>query len=138
MASSAPFFCRRPLSLLIWNFTTPKAGGVLTDARESSTLLTYTLYFVLMILTVPQSVIQFQIKNNYKRAFLHIKVKHSRWDGTRNPGPGGSWVAQLVKWPTSVQVRISQFVSWSPGSGGLCADCSEPGACFGFCVSLSL
>ena len=49
----------------------------------------------------------------------------------------GAWVAQLVERPTSAQVRVSQFVSLSPPSG-LRADSSEPGARFGFCVSLSL
>ena len=44
----------------------------------------------------------------------------------------GAWVAQLVKCLTSAQVMISQFVSSS------CADSSEPGTCFGFCVSFSL
>ena len=29
----------------------------------------------------------------------------------------GSWVAQLVKRPTSAQVMISRFVGWSPASG---------------------
>ena len=49
----------------------------------------------------------------------------------------GTWVAQLVKRPTSAQVTISWFVSSSPVSGS-CADSSEPGACLGFCVSLCL
>ena len=47
----------------------------------------------------------------------------------------GAWVAQSVRRPTSAQVRISRFVSSSPRVG-LWADSSEPGACFGFCVSL--
>ena len=45
-------------------------------------------------------------------------------------------MAQSVKPPTLAQVMISRSVSSSPVSG--CADSSEPGACFGFCVSLSL
>ena len=44
----------------------------------------------------------------------------------------GTWVAQLVKCLTSAQVR--GFKS----RVGLCADSSEPGACFRFCVSPSL
>ena len=48
-----------------------------------------------------------------------------------------SWVAQLVKRPTSAQVMISWTVGFEPHVR-LCADSSEPGACFGFCVSLSL
>ena len=48
----------------------------------------------------------------------------------------GAWVAQSVGRLTSAQVMISRFVSSSPASGS--ADSSEPGACFGFCVSLSL
>ena len=43
----------------------------------------------------------------------------------------------MVKHPTSAQIMISQFVGSSPRVG-LCADNSEPGACFRFCVSLSL
>ena len=47
----------------------------------------------------------------------------------------GPWVAQLVTHMTLAQVIISQFVSLSPTSG--CADSSEPGACFRFCLPLS-
>ena len=48
----------------------------------------------------------------------------------------GAWVAQSVGRPTSARVTISRSVSSSPASGsGLTA---QPGACFGFCVSLSL
>ena len=43
------------------------------------------------------------------------------------------WVAQLVEHPTSAPV----VCGFEPRVG-LCADGSEPGACFGFCVSLSL
>ena len=49
----------------------------------------------------------------------------------------GTWVAQLVELPTSAQVTISTFCEFEPRVG-LCVDSSEPGACFGFCVSLSL
>ena len=49
----------------------------------------------------------------------------------------GAWVAESVKRPTSAQVTISRSVSLSPAVG-LWADGSEPGACFQFCVSLSL
>ena len=44
----------------------------------------------------------------------------------------GTWVAQSVKRPTSAQVP-----GFKPRIG-LRADTSEPGACFTFCVSLSL
>ena len=47
-------------------------------------------------------------------------------------------MAQSVERPTSAQVTISQFVSSSPVSGSVLTDRSEPGARFGFCVSLSL
>ena len=49
----------------------------------------------------------------------------------------GAWGAQTVGRPTSVQVMISLLMSSSPVLGS--ADSSEPGACFGFsvCVSLS-
>ena len=49
---------------------------------------------------------------------------------------GGAWVAQSVKQPTPTQVMILRFVGSRPALG--CADRSEPGACFGFCVHLSL
>ena len=43
----------------------------------------------------------------------------------------GAWVAQSVECPTSAQVMISLLMGLSPH-----ADSSEPGDCFGFCVSL--
>ena len=46
-------------------------------------------------------------------------------------------MARLVKHQTSVQVMISRVRGFEPRVG-LCADGSEPRACFGFCVSLSL
>ena len=46
----------------------------------------------------------------------------------------GAWVAQSVKSLTSAQVVISLFMGSSP-TLGFCADRSEPGACFPFCVS---
>ena len=49
----------------------------------------------------------------------------------------GTRVAQSVKHPTSAQVMVSRSVGFRPRIG-LCADSSEPGACFGFCVSFSL
>ena len=40
---------------------------------------------------------------------------------------GGVWVAQSVERPTSAQVTISRFVSWSPASGSaLTARSPEP------------
>ena len=48
----------------------------------------------------------------------------------------GTWVAQSVE--CRAQVMISQFVGSSPASGSVLTACSEPGACFGFCVSVSL
>ena len=56
----------------------------------------------------------------------------------RNRASRGSWVAQSVKRQTSAQVMSMPFVNLSPASGGFCSDSSEPGACFRFCVSLSL
>ena len=44
-------------------------------------------------------------------------------------------MAQSVKRPTLAQVTISQIHGLEPGAG-LRADSSEPGACFGFRVSL--
>ena len=47
----------------------------------------------------------------------------------------GTWVAQSVKRPTSGHdLAVREFEPHV----GLCADRSEPGACFRFCVSLSL
>ena len=52
---------------------------------------------------------------------------------------GGAWVAQSVESLTPTQVMISwlELMEFEPHVG-LCADSSEPGACFTFCVSLSL
>ena len=46
----------------------------------------------------------------------------------------GTWVAQLVKSPTSVQVMILRFMGLNPVLGSVL----EPVACFKFCVSFSL
>ena len=50
----------------------------------------------------------------------------------------GAWVALSVKRLTSAQVMISLTLREFEPRVGLCADSSEPGAPFGFCVSLSL
>ena len=53
----------------------------------------------------------------------------------------GAWVAQSVKRRTSAQIMISWAQISLHGLKthiGFCADSSEPGACFGFCVSISL
>ena len=50
----------------------------------------------------------------------------------------GTWVAQSVKQPTSAQVMISHTVREFEPRLRLCADSSELGACFGFCISLFL
>ena len=49
----------------------------------------------------------------------------------------GAWVTQLVKPLTSAQAMILRSIEFEPHVG-LCADSSEPGACFEFCVSISL
>ena len=49
----------------------------------------------------------------------------------------GAWVAQSVGHATLAQVVISQSVGLSPTSGSVLS-VQEPGACFGFCVFLSL
>ena len=54
----------------------------------------------------------------------------------KNRTTQSTWVARLVERLTSAQVKILQFVGSSPTLG--CADGSEPGACFRFCVPLSL
>ena len=48
----------------------------------------------------------------------------------------GAWVAQSVKRPTSAQVMISHCEISHDLL--ICADSSEPGACFRFCVCVSL
>ena len=48
----------------------------------------------------------------------------------------GTWVAQSVKRPTLAQVMMSWFVSSRPALGSMLT--AQPGACLGFCVSLSL
>ena len=54
----------------------------------------------------------------------------------------GTWLAQWVKRPTSAQVFCGSghnlMVREFEPHVGLCADSWEPGACFRFCVSLSL
>ena len=65
------------------------------------------------------------------------------WEEGRGGGKGrrkdgrGAWMAQSVERPTSAQVMISPVREFEPRVG-LCADHSEPGACFAFCDSLSL
>ena len=49
----------------------------------------------------------------------------------------GIWEALSLKRPTLAQVMISQFVGSSPASGSVLT-AQGAGACFGFCVSLSL
>ena len=55
----------------------------------------------------------------------------------KKKGNGGTWVAQLVKRLTSAQVTISRFMGSRPVLGSVLT-APEPGACFRFCVSLSL
>ena len=64
------------------------------------------------------------------------KVKMNYWDLIKIKSFWGAWVAQLVKRPTSAQVMISRLMI--KPHVRLCADSSEPEACFRFCVSLSL
>ena len=53
------------------------------------------------------------------------------WFKTRGTG-----VAQSVQCPTSAQVMISRFIALSPSLGSVLT--AQPGACFGFCLPLSL
>ena len=83
----------------------------------------------------------------FKRLFLRQREReHVRRGGAEREGDRGSevgsvqgaWVAQLVGWPTSAQVMISQFVSSSPAlSSVLTAQSLEP-ASDSVCVCLSL
>ena len=54
------------------------------------------------------------------------------------PNSGGTWVAQSVEHLTLAQVMHDLAVRGFEPRIGLCTDSLEPGACFGFCVSLSL
>ena len=49
-----------------------------------------------------------------------------------------AWVAQSVEQPTSLRSGHDLTVCEFETLIGLCADSSEAGACFGFCVSLSV
>ena len=77
--------------------------------------------------------------------FLWIAPKSpERWErvelryGTKERAFWGTWVAPLVKQPTSAQVMLSRLVSSSPGSGSvLTAQSLEP-AFDSVCVCLSL
>ena len=78
-------------------------------------------------------------KTNYHREALFMSLDIHGFDILVyiKFAPGrGIWVARSVKRPTSAQVMVSRFVGSGPVSGS--ADSSEPGACFGLCVSLSL
>ena len=67
--------------------------------------------------------ISFEIQ---RRQIILAATPHSQIT-LRQCGPGGAWMAQLVKCPTSAQVMISQFVSLSPASGSvLTAQSLEP------------
>ena len=68
----------------------------------------------------------------------HLFILTTQQSGFRKYIPWGTWVAQSVKHLTLAQVMISQFLSSSPASGSVLNTCPEPGACFGFCVLLSL
>ena len=50
--------------------------------------------------------------------------------------PWGAWLTLSIKRPTSAHVMILQFVSSSPASGSVLT--AQAGACFGFCLPLSL
>ena len=50
----------------------------------------------------------------------------------------GTWVAQLVECPLQLRSGHGLTTREFEPRVGLCADSSEPGACFGFCLSLSL
>ena len=73
---------------------------------------------------------------NMQSGFIYHSVKCSfsfrLYDYSR-----GVWVAQSVKRRSLAQVMISQLVGLIPTLGSL-LNSSEAGACFGFCVSLSL
>ena len=68
--------------------------------------------------------------------FLRIGIKAHEFYLTIKTKYRGVWVAQSVKFPTSARVMISPLVREL--RIGLCAHSSEPGACFGFCIPLSL
>ena len=60
-------------------------------------------------------------------------------DKIKRPVERGAWVAQMVKHGTlDFSSGHDLTVRGFEPCVGLCADGSEPGACFGICVSLSL
>ena len=61
-----------------------------------------------------------------------------RWGYRNQNNYWGTWVAQLVKHPTSAQVMISQFVSSSPTSGSVLTAWNLEPASGSVCVSLSV
>ena len=59
--------------------------------------------------------------------YCHLDKKNKDISDNQKGFQWGTWVAQLVKHPTSAQVRISRFVSSSPVSGSvLTAQSLEP------------
>ena len=74
----------------------------------------------------------------WRRVQVDRRTLEAGWQRVpRRPNSLGAWMAQLDKRPTSAQVMIFAVCEFKPHVG-LCADSSEPGACFGFCVFLSL
>ena len=73
------------------------------------------------------------------KAFLNILPKvRAHQDRVKEKGYWGTWVAQSVKQASDFGSGHNLTVLEFEPRIGLCADCSEPGACFRFCVSLSL
>ena len=82
-------------------------------------------------LQLKRTVIVSNLLKNINMHFFHYLIRYLRSKINR-----GAWVAQLVKLLTSGLGHGLSICEFEP-CVGLYADSSEPGACFGFCVSVS-
>ena len=131
-------FLHSPFSVLLYVFMYLSSDLLILSSTSSVVLLSASSEFffpVLALFKFRKSIVFFLKKNNL---YLFIIL----WDIVIIPSfaflsmvSWGTWVAQPVKRPTKAQVMISLFVGLSPVSG---SDSSESGACFRFCLSVSL
>ena len=54
-----------------------------------------------------------EINQRFSDFVVSLFILKNYWE------PGGAWVAQLVRHPTSAQVRISRFMGLSPALGSV-------------------
>ena len=63
----------------------------------------------------------------------HRRCQESMWKDTQHQGHLGGSVSSVSDFGSGHDLAVHEFKPHIR----LCADCSEPEACFGFCVSLS-